>query len=99
MRHYLLAVIFSGCVAAAPLHIHQSAFVAGPNGMPAGWATWSARAETAPRVFIDPLHYRTKPGSLAISGASNPAGHGGWERLGLGFAGGGGVGVGGVART
>ena len=48
--------------------------------MPAGWTTWSARAETAPRAFIDSLHYRTKPGSLAISGASNPAEHGGWER-------------------
>jgi predicted amidohydrolase len=80
MKHPLVVLIFSGCLVAAPLHIHQSAFVAGPDGMPAGWTTWSARAETAPRAFIDALHYRTKPGSLAISGASNPAEHGGWER-------------------
>jgi predicted amidohydrolase len=81
MRLHLLAVLFSGCLAAAPLHLHQSAFVAGPNGLPDGWTTWSARAETAPKAFIDAVHYRTKPGSLAISGASNPAEHGGWERM------------------
>src|ERR1700687_5288993 len=80
MKHPLVALIFSGCALAAAVHVHQSAFVAGPNGMPDGWTTWSARAETAPRAFIDSLHYRTKPGSLAISGASNTAEHGGWER-------------------
>jgi predicted amidohydrolase len=41
---------------------------------------WSARAETAPRTYVDPLRYRTRPGSLAISGNSNLAEHGGWER-------------------
>ena len=80
MNRCFAALIFSGCVWAAPLHLHHSAFVAGPNGMPEGWTTWSARAETAPRAYIDSLHYRTRPGSLAISGASNPAEHGGWER-------------------
>lgn len=64
---------------AAPLHFHASAFAAGPDGRPAGWTVWSARPETAPRTFVDPLHYRTHPGSLAISGNSNLAGHGGWE--------------------
>ena len=47
---------------------------------PPGWSIWSARPETAPRVFVDPLHYRTHGGSLAISGNSNVAEHGGWER-------------------
>jgi len=59
----------------------QAAFIAGPDGMPAGWTTWSARAETAPRCFVDPLHFRTKPGSLAINGLSNIAEHGGWHKL------------------
>src|SRR5438067_13877044 len=80
MKKLLWPLILSGCAMAGPLHVRQSGFVSGPNGMPEGWTTWSARAETAPRAFIDSLHYRTKPGSLAISGASNPAEHGGWER-------------------
>jgi predicted amidohydrolase len=48
--------------------------------LPAGWTTWSARPETAPRAFVDRLHYRTRPGALAISGNSNLAEHGGWEK-------------------
>src|SRR5258708_6216488 len=64
---------------AEPIHVSQSAFVAGSNGAPAGWTTWSARPETAPRTFVDPSHYRTRPGSLAISGALNAAEHGGWH--------------------
>jgi hypothetical protein len=65
---------------AASLHLQQSGFVAGADGKPEGWTTWSARAETAPRTFLDPQHYRTRQGSLAISGNSNAAEHGGWER-------------------
>src|SRR5271170_7603622 len=80
MRHYFPMLLLSARLAAAPVHVHQAAFVAGANGMPEGWTTWSARSETAPHTFIDSLHYRTNPGSLAISGASNPAEHGGWEK-------------------
>jgi predicted amidohydrolase len=80
MKQHVLVLLFCGCLAAAPLHVHESAFVAGLNGLPSGWTTWSARAETAPRMFVDSMQYRTKPGALAISGASNPAEHGGWER-------------------
>ncbi len=80
MKHYFLTLILSSYVAAAPVHVHQAAFVAGPNGMPEGWTTWSARSETAPHMFIDSQRYRSKPGSLGISGASNPAEHGGWEK-------------------
>jgi hypothetical protein len=64
---------------AASLHLQQSGFVAGADGKPEGWTTWGARAETAPRTFVDPQHYRTRQGSLAISGNSNAAEHGGWE--------------------
>src|SRR5438067_452851 len=50
------------------------------SGTPA-WTPWAPRAEIAPRTFIDKIHYRTQadPGSLAISGNSNPAQYGGWE--------------------
>src|SRR5437764_14919457 len=77
-----LSVVLSLCAAAsgASLHFQESGFVAGPDGKPEGWTTWSARAETAPRAFVDSQHFRTRPGSLAISGNSNVAEHGGWER-------------------
>lgn len=65
----------------APVHVRESGFTAGVNGMPAGWTTWSARAETAPRSYVDVVHYREKPGALAVSGNSNIAEHGGWERV------------------
>ena len=77
----LLSVLLVSAAQAASMRVNESAFVAGPDGMPAGWTTWSARAETAPRCYVDPLHYRTKPGSLAIYGQSNIAEHGGWHRL------------------
>jgi predicted amidohydrolase len=73
-------VLFSGAVVAAPLHLHETGFAAGPNGVPAGWTTWSPRAEIAPRTFLDPVRYRSKPASLAVSGNGNAAEFGGWER-------------------
>lgn len=84
MKKLAFAALLCGLAAAAPLHVQQSGFVAGPNGMPAGWTNWSARSETSPRTYVDLLHYRTKPGSLAISGNSNVAEHGGWEYLAAG---------------
>jgi predicted amidohydrolase len=44
------------------------------------WTVWSARAETMPRTFVDPLRHRAGAESRAISGNSNVAEHGGWER-------------------
>jgi predicted amidohydrolase len=79
MRTFLFA-LFASAALAAPVRVYESGFHPGPDGKPAGWTTWSARAETAPRCFVDTLHYRSQPGSLAISGASNIAEHGGWER-------------------
>jgi len=75
----LLLSLTAAIAAAASLPVHQSAFVASPDGAPAGWTTWSARSETAPRTYVDPTIYRSRPGSLAISGNSNAAEHGGWE--------------------
>ncbi len=77
----LFFTLLATAALAAPVRVHESAFHPGPDGKPAGWTTWSARAETAPRCFVDTLRYRSSPGSLAISGASNIAEHGGWERV------------------
>ena len=54
---------------------HAASLISVP---PSGWTTWAARDEIAPRTFIDTVHFRSKPGSLAISGNSNPAAYGGW---------------------
>src|SRR5258706_14693896 len=79
MRTFFLALCASAALA-GPVRVHESGFRPGPDGKPAGWTTWSARAETAPRCFVDALRYRSHPGSLAISGDSNIAEHGGWGR-------------------
>src|SRR5262244_877892 len=88
MKRLSIVLCFCGAASAASLHLEQLGFVAGPDGKPEGWTTWSARAETAPRAFVDPQRYRTRLGSLAISGNSNPAEHGGWERRVPGVVGG-----------
>ena len=76
-----LAICLAACVAAsaASLAVHQSAFAVPDGGSPPGWTRWSARPQTAPRTYVDPVVYRSHPGSLAISGNSNAAEHGGWE--------------------
>jgi predicted amidohydrolase len=73
MRSVFLVLCMAAAAQAASLHVHESAFVAGPEGLPANWTVWSARAETAPRTFVD-------AGALAIAGNGNRAAHGGWER-------------------
>lgn len=80
MKHLGITVLLCSAAMAGSLRLDESAFVAGKDGKPAGWTVWSARPETAPRTFVDPLRYRSHPGSLAISGNSNLAEHGGWER-------------------
>src|SRR5947209_9792826 len=75
-----LQLLFLAVLAtAAPVAVRQSGFKAEPDGLPAGWRTWAARPEIAPRTFVDIAHYRHAPGSLAISGNSNAAEYGGWE--------------------
>jgi predicted amidohydrolase len=80
MKRLSIVLYVCGAATAASLHFQESAFVAAADGTPPGWSVWSARPETAPRVFVDPLHFRTRAGSLGISGNSNGAEHGGWER-------------------
>ncbi len=45
-----------------------------------GWSAWSHRPDTSPRTFTDALYNRGEPASLAISGDSNAAAYGGWQR-------------------
>lgn len=46
-----------------------------------GWTVWSPRPEIAPRAYIDAVHsHGSAGGSMALSGSSNPAVFGGWER-------------------
>ncbi|HYM13778.1 MAG TPA: carbon-nitrogen hydrolase family protein [Bryobacterales bacterium] len=79
MKPLCLALCLAAFAAAAPLHVEQAAFHAGADGVPPGWKTWAARPEIAPRTFVDGVHYRGRPGALAISGNSNAAEYGGWE--------------------
>jgi predicted amidohydrolase len=69
---------FSSLLCAA-VHVRQGDFQPAENGVPAGWKVWAARTETAPKTFIDPMHGRSQPGSLAISGDSNSLVYGGWQ--------------------
>lgn len=81
VRWSSLVLAFAVVCPAAPLHVHQSAFKPGENGVPAGWSVYGARPEITPKTFVDTTRYRTEPGSLAISGNSNAAAYGGWSYL------------------
>ena len=80
MRMLLAMAVLCGAAAAAPVHVKEAGFAPGAGGLPAGWNVWSAHAETAPRPYVDPMLYRGRPGSLAISGNSKLGEHGGWQR-------------------
>ena len=74
------APLFLFCFAlSATVHVRQSGFQPAENGIPSGWKVWAARTETAPRTFVDSVHYRSGPASLAISGDSNSLAYGGWH--------------------
>ena len=80
----IFPLCFAALAAAAPLHLQQAGFKPAADGLPAGWRTWAARPEIAPRTFVDVVHYRNAPGSLAISGNTNAAEYGGWEYVAAG---------------
>lgn len=66
MKWLCVSVLSAGLVFAAPA----------PS-----WKTWAARAEIAPKTFVDPARARSgSGGALAVSGAGNAASSGGWER-------------------
>lgn len=45
-----------------------------------GWKVWAPRPEIAPRAYVDTVFSRNGAGSLAVSGDSNAAVFGGWQR-------------------
>lgn len=67
-------------LAAAPGELAQSSFEAEAGASPAGWQSWAARAEIAPKTFVSREHDRGGPGALAIAGDGNRAAYGGWQR-------------------
>jgi predicted amidohydrolase len=81
MAVLILVLAFVFGASAAPLHIVESAFEAEADGAPPGWTVWAARPEIAPRAFVDAVRFRSSPGSLAVTGASNAAAYGGWHHL------------------
>lgn len=74
----LILLFAAATLSQAGVLLDQSEFAGDP---PSGWKRWSSRADTAPRAFVDRAPSRGGAGSLAINGNSNPAAHGGWERL------------------
>ncbi len=81
-------MVSAGLLWAGEPLLQQSSFVTEGGGLPAGWRLWAPRAEIAPRLFIDDVHSVGGAGSLAVSGASNAAVCGGWERVVQGIEGG-----------
>lgn len=77
----ITGVCLAAHAASGPLHVRLSGFKPANGGLPGGWKTWAPRVELMPRTFIDTVHFRSGPASLALSGNSNPAEVGGWEYL------------------
>ena len=73
---FCAAIALAAGWSATPVRFEQSAF----TGAESAWTRWAPRDEIAPRTFIDSVHDRGSDGSLAISGNSNPAAYGGWQR-------------------
>ena len=73
----LLLALGKACsLPGAELPFHQSGFSLESSG----WTSWSDRAETAPRTWVDKTVSRGEPGSLAVSGNGNVGTFGGWQR-------------------
>lgn len=79
MKPAVLLLCAFALSAPAQVHLKLADFTPASDGLPAGWSVWSPRPEIAPRAFVDTVHYRTAPGSLAVSGNSNVAEFGGWQ--------------------
>ncbi len=77
---HLLAFLVMAVASKATMPFQQSTFHVDSAGVPSGWKTWAARPEITPRTYVDQVYSRGGEGSLAISGQSNGAEYGGWER-------------------
>jgi predicted amidohydrolase len=49
------------------------------EGVPAGWKTWSPRAEISPRFSVDPAAGIGGHGALRVDGGGNPGAYGAWQ--------------------
>jgi len=80
--HSILAFapVLPFCALAQPLPFHQTEFTAREVHGDGGWRVWSPRPEITPRAYVDETPSRALHGALALSGESNPAVFGGWER-------------------
>ena len=81
----LLTLLFALALS-EPL-VEQTAFTGTPEQ--SGWHIAAHRAEIAPKGWIEPTVGRAGHGSLALTGGSNAAAYGGWERSVNGVHGGG----------
>lgn len=73
MRWWTAFLTLSGALA-QPVLLRES-------GFKTPWEIWAPRTEIAPRGYLDPVRFRTQPASLALSGNSNAAVCGGWQKL------------------
>jgi predicted amidohydrolase len=81
MLRFGVLLALAGALVAAPGALYrQSGFEASADGFAPGWRVWAPRTGTAPHVYVDATRARARLGSLAVSGDSNPAVCGGWER-------------------
>jgi len=76
MTRLTLLLVSAVAFAAAPSVLYQQSGFDSSTG----WRVWTPRAGAAPRTYVDATRARVRLGSLAISGDSNPAVCGGWER-------------------
>jgi predicted amidohydrolase len=72
MRWWIALACVSAAVA-QPVLVREA-------GFKSLWEIWAPRPEIAPRGYLDATRYRAQPASLALSGNSNPAVCGGWQR-------------------
>ncbi|MFN7918478.1 MAG: carbon-nitrogen hydrolase family protein [Bryobacteraceae bacterium] len=76
LRASVLFLLPVAVASAEGLHWSQSGF----DASAAGWTKWSPREEIAPKMFVDTRYDLGDAGALAISGSSNAAAYGAWER-------------------
>ena len=77
MKFFLPAFLLPFCLAAQPPLFHQSGFAPADAASGSPWKLWAPRPEIAPRGYFEDSGW----GALALSGDSNPAVFGGWERI------------------
>jgi predicted amidohydrolase len=80
MKFAIAAALFSAVLCAESVPFRNSGIRAADVDSAEGWKVWAPRPEIAPRTFVDSIFSRNGGGSLAVSGDSNAAVFGGWQR-------------------